>query len=85
MEAPARGESGEGEWLTPEYLSLTVKEITPDSILAGLGLKEAKERFEMNLVTAALKRHRGNLSLAAKDLKTSRSAIYNLIQKFGLN
>jgi DNA-binding NtrC family response regulator len=49
-----------------------------------LGLKEAKERFEMSLVAAALKRNQGNVSLAAKALKTSRSVVYNLIQKYGL-
>jgi two-component system NtrC family response regulator len=74
----------EGEWITPENMSLTVKDITPESIIDGLGLKEAKERFEMNVVTAALKRNRGNVSLAARALKTSRSAIYNLIQKYEL-
>jgi two-component system NtrC family response regulator len=74
----------EGEWITPENMSLTVKEITPESIIDGLGLKEAKERFEMSLVAAALKRNQGNVSLAAKALKTSRSVVYNLIQKYGL-
>ena len=74
----------EGEWITPENMSLTVKEITPESITDGLGLKEAKERFEMSLVVAALKRNQGNVSLAAKALKTSRSVVYNLIQKHGL-
>ena len=74
----------EGEWITPENMSLTIKEITPESIIDGLGLKEAKERFEMSLVVAALKRNQGNVSLAAKALKTSRSVVYNLIQKHGL-
>ena len=74
----------EGEWITPENMSLTVKEITPESIIDCLGLREAKERFEMNVVAAALKRNRGNVSLAARALKTSRSAIYNLIQKYEL-
>ena len=48
----------------------------------GLGLKEAKARFEAEFLAAALKRYRGNVQLAAKALKTSRSVVYHLIQKY---
>jgi two-component system, NtrC family, response regulator len=74
----------DGEWITPEHMSLTTKEISPEPLIDGMGLKEAKEKFEMSIVAEALKRNQGNVCLAAKALKTSRSMVYSLIQKYGL-
>ena len=54
----------------------------PGTLFNGLGLKEAKAKFEAELVSAALKRYRGSVQLAAKALKTSRSVVYHLMQKY---
>lgn len=50
----------------------------------GLGLKEAKSRFEAELVGKTLAQCGGNVELVAEMLKVSRSAIYNLINKHDL-
>jgi transcriptional regulator with PAS, ATPase and Fis domain len=75
----------EDSWITPENMGLTpaVAKIEPSNG-NGLGLKEAKDQFEANLVAQALMKHRGNVQLAAEALKTSRSVIYHLIQKHEL-
>jgi DNA-binding NtrC family response regulator len=72
-------------WITPENMGLTpvVASVEPSNG-NGLGLKEAKDQFEANLVAQALMKHRGNVQLAAEALKTSRSVIYHLIQKHEL-
>jgi transcriptional regulator with PAS, ATPase and Fis domain len=75
----------EDSWIIPENMGLTpsVAKVEPSNG-NGLGLKEAKDQFEANLVEQALSRHRGNVQLAAEALKTSRSVIYHLIQKHEL-
>ena len=50
----------------------------------GLGLKEAKSRFEAELVGKTLTQCGGNVEIVAEMLKTSRSMIYNLINKHNL-
>ena len=72
----------ETEWVTAENLGLKIDSITPEPFFNGLGLKEAKAKFESRLLTTALERHKGNVLLTAKALKTSRSVIYHLIQKY---
>ena len=71
-------------WLTPEHLGLDLAEIQPQYMLNGQGLKEAKAKFEAKLVTEALTNYQGNVLLASKALKISRSMIYHIIQKYGL-
>ena len=75
----------EGAWVTPGDLGLSLHEIVPEPWVDGLGLKEAMAHFESKLLTAALERNEGNVCLAAKTLKTSRSVIYYLMQKYNLN
>jgi two-component system NtrC family response regulator len=80
----------EGLWITPEHLGFTIgaPQGVPSGALApsvnGLGLKEAKAKFEADLVTSTLERCQGNVLLTAKILKTSRSMVYHLIQKYNL-
>jgi two-component system, NtrC family, response regulator len=73
----------EGMWVTPQNLGLEKASIVIDTA-GGLGLKEALAQFEMKMITQALANSRGNLQLAAKNLKTSRSVIYHLINKHNL-
>ena len=48
-------------------------------------LKEARKKFEMELIEMAVSKHRGNIKNAAKDLGISRPTLYDLITKYGLN
>jgi two-component system NtrC family response regulator len=72
----------DGTAITPANLGLKLCSINPEPFSNGLGLKEAKARFEAELVAAALKRYRGNVQLVSKALKTSRSVVYHLMQKY---
>lgn len=72
----------ETKWVTAENLGLKIDSITPEPFFNGLGLKEAKAKFESRLLASALERHKGNVLLTAKALKTSRSVIYHLMQKY---
>jgi two-component system, NtrC family, response regulator len=74
----------DGPWILPDHMSLTISQIHPEPLLDGLGLKEAKQKLEIELVSAVLQKYRGNVRLAAKALKTSRSVIYNLMGKYKL-
>jgi two-component system NtrC family response regulator len=79
----------EGPWITPEDLDLAPN-IFQTQARPGfdpalrLGLKEALEKFEVNLITEALVQAKGNVRLAARTLKTARSVIYHLIKKYDL-
>jgi DNA-binding NtrC family response regulator len=72
----------ETKWVTAENLGLKIDSITPTPFFNGLGLKEAKAKFESSLLITALERNHGNVMLTAKALKTSRSVIYHLMQKY---
>jgi two-component system NtrC family response regulator len=75
----------ESPWITPDDLGL------PRGYASsrpgngdGLGLKEAKSQFEARLLAQTIALCLGNVQMAAKALKTSRSVIYHLINKHGL-
>jgi DNA-binding NtrC family response regulator len=75
----------EGPWVTPEILGLaTTIASAPEPLMAGLSLKEAKARFEADLLVKVLKHYQGNVVLAAQTLQISRSMMYHLIQKYDL-
>ncbi len=78
-------------WIAPESLGIEpeVIRIHPGNgngkgNSKDIGLKEAKAQFEARLVTDALASYRGNVQQAARALKTSRSVIYHLINKYQL-
>ncbi|MGB8992771.1 MAG: sigma-54 dependent transcriptional regulator [Desulfobaccales bacterium] len=75
----------ESAWITPENMSLKISEINPEPFIDGMGLREAKKRLEIEMVTAALSRYQWNVRLAARALKTSRSVIYNLMEKYKIS
>jgi two-component system NtrC family response regulator len=70
--------------INPEHLGLALSHVVPEPYCDGLSLKEAKSRFEANLISQVLSKYNGNVNLAAKALQTSRSMLYNLIQKYDL-
>lgn len=74
----------EGPWLTPQHLGLISQELQPADFTDGLGLKEAKAKFEAKLVADTLHRFQGNALLASQALKISRSMLYHLVQKYDL-
>jgi two-component system NtrC family response regulator len=74
----------DGPLIEPEHLGLAISHLDPELYCDGLSLKEAKARFEANLVSRVLAKYNGNVFLAAKALQTSRSMLYNLIQKYNL-
>ena len=72
----------DGTTITPDNLGLKFNIIKPEPFIDGLGLKEAKAKFEAEIISAALERYRGSVQLTAKALKTSRSVVYHLMQKY---
>jgi DNA-binding NtrC family response regulator len=74
----------ESPLIAPEHLGLALSHVTPELYCDGLSLKEAKAKFEANLICQVLSKYNGNVHLAAKALQTSRSMLYNLIQKYNL-
>jgi two-component system NtrC family response regulator len=71
--------------ITPDNLGLKFNSINPAPFVEGLGLKEAKAKFEAELLSATLTRYRGSVPLVAEALKTSRSAVYHLMQKYEIS
>jgi two-component system NtrC family response regulator len=53
-------------------------------ISQAVGLKEARETLERELVNQALERTDGNISAAAKELGVSRPTLYELMNKLGI-
>ena len=70
----------EGVKLTPQDLDLD----SISSKYSGMGLKEAREAVEKDLVEKTLARNKGNISKAAAMLGVSRPTLYELIDKFGI-
>ena len=74
----------DGSLIAPEHLGLEAAHLNPEPYCDGLSLKEAKARFEAQLIAQVLEKYNGNVLLAARALRTSRSMLYNLIQKYNL-
>jgi two-component system NtrC family response regulator len=56
----------------------------PRSRYEVMGLKEAREALEKELLLKALSRNSGNLTKAAMELGVSRPTLYDLMEKFGI-
>lgn len=50
-----------------------------------IGLQQARDALERDMVSRALLKHGGNKSKAAAELKISRPSLYDLLQKFNLD
>jgi two-component system NtrC family response regulator len=66
-----------GRFVEPDDLGITPAEPTE-----RLSLREARRRFERQLVIKALTRTRGNISRAAAELGISRPALHDLLSKY---
>ena len=56
----------------------------PGSKYENMGLKEARESLEKELLAKALSANKGNLTKAAAALGVSRPTLYDLMEKFGI-
>ena len=70
----------EGAKITPVDLEMEA----PRSRYEAMGLKEARETLEKELLLKALSRNSGNLTKAALELGISRPTLYDLMEKFGM-
>jgi two-component system NtrC family response regulator len=70
----------EGKRLTAEDLELADQ----DGASSSLGLKEARESAEREVIQRALRRHTGKIAPAAIELGVSRPTLYELMDKLGI-
>jgi len=56
--------------------------VMPLETVRGLPLSTARERFERALIVDCLERHKGSITLAAKELQVPRSTIYRKLDAF---
>jgi len=75
-----------GGAITPQHLGLGVGEGTGDVGFStpgpGYDLPRARKALEERWIKEALKRHRGKIAPAAKDLGIPRGTLYDLIKKY---
>ncbi len=74
----------EGSRVSPGHLGLEQPGAETEVTFNGKSLKEARAEFEARLVGEALQHFQGNVFLASKALKVSRSTMYHFIQKYQL-
>ena len=55
------------------------------SAMPGMSLKEVRENAEREALTAALRRARGKITQAAKELQISRPTLYELMEKLDVS
>ncbi len=72
----------EGNQITPEDMELVD---TPATAHGAMGLAEAREAVERELIEKSLSKHKGNLTRCAEELKISRPTLYELIEKLGIS
>jgi two-component system NtrC family response regulator len=70
----------EGAKIAPADLEMEA----PRARYEAMGLKEAREALEKELLAKAIARSGGNLSKAAMELGISRPTLYDLMEKFGM-
>ena len=66
--------------ITPQDLQLAGAYAAYDAV----GLSQAREAVERDMIERAIARNRGNLTRCAEELKISRSSLYELIEKLGI-
>src|SRR5690606_18172344 len=86
----------DGPWITAADLELEAIEEMPGrqetgsppvltETMLNLGLREAREEVEREMVASALSRHVCDSAAAAKDLGISRPTLYELMSKLGIS
>jgi len=78
-----------GTEVAPEALGLGLPQRKSESTsesndYAGLSLKEAKERLERDLIEAALDKHDGNVTRAARELGLERTHLHKRMKALGI-
>ncbi|HNK45480.1 MAG TPA: sigma 54-interacting transcriptional regulator [Pseudomonadota bacterium] len=78
-----------GDTLSLEELGDTVVHSAPPAVRSSLPFKEAKgqlvEHFEREYIVDLMKRHRMNLSAAAREAQIDRKHLRELLRKYGLD
>jgi len=75
----------EGPFLEPSALGLAGEAVRGGPAAArSLSLREARDRAELTVISAAVDSSRGNLARASELLDVSRSTLYDLLKKHGL-
>jgi two-component system, NtrC family, response regulator len=69
-----------------DEVKVTAADLGLEDVVATttLDLKEARDRLERELLTKALRKHRGKISPAAAELGISRPTFYEMLQKLGI-
>uniref|UniRef100_A0A7C5AKZ7 Sigma-54 factor interaction domain-containing protein n=1 Tax=Desulfobacca acetoxidans TaxID=60893 RepID=A0A7C5AKZ7_9BACT len=70
--------------IAPEHLGLEEEGLRFEPHYKGKSLREARAAFEAYLVRETLRLYQGNVHLASKALRVSRSTMYHFIQKYRL-
>jgi transcriptional regulator with PAS, ATPase and Fis domain len=74
----------DGARVDPDHLGLGEPGGEVEPVFNGKSLKEARAEFEARLVSQALRHFQGNVFLASRALRVSRSTMYHFIQKYQL-
>ena len=75
----------QGPALEPGDLSEEVLATKPPPPLAEGTVAAARERAEREMIVATLARHRGEIASAARELQVSRTTMWRLMKKHGIN
>jgi two-component system response regulator HupR/HoxA len=80
--------AGDEPTIGTELLSARIRQWTPsengDDSASPDSLPAAIEALERRMISAAMRRHRGNKTRAAEELKVSRRNLIRLVQKYQL-
>src|SRR5206468_2075376 len=79
--------AGDSQLIETALLSPRIRNFSPsdDAPASDTGsLPAAIESLERRMITAAMRRHNGNKTRAAEDLKVSRRNLIRLVQKYQL-
>lgn len=71
----------DGAKITPADLEMEA----PKPKYENMGLKDAREALEKELLTKALSRNDGNITKVATELGVSRPTLYDMMEKFGMS
>jgi two-component system, NtrC family, response regulator len=74
----------EGSKIVPSDLDMEEVPPFPRPAFENMGLKEARESLERDLLAKAVARNIGNLTKAATELGVSRPTLYDLMEKYGI-
>jgi Nif-specific regulatory protein len=71
--------------IEPHDLPIHIKLATAPKTIVPLGLEERLSSIEHEMISESLKRHKGNISRAAKDLKLTRRSMGLRMKRLNLN